>query len=298
MRATALDRYAWAVRAPIDDPTVWRTLVVLTDHSNDAGLAWPRIDTVGERIRRSYKTAQNSINTLVEDRYVDRYRLRSGSQLRGYLFRVLVPGAAAVDLDTLPAFATRQGVPELPGSWLHPVVPTGNPLPVGTGNPLPVHHRSPVAGQEPPSSRTAQGEPTTSVVPTDDVGWPDEVVRVTRSVASMIRGNGHALPRRGTKAATSWLVAVDRLLRLGPPGDTGDDPPPTEDEVMAVATWALTVSDFWPANIRSATKFREQFTTLRAQMNRDGTAPTNGTGPALADGYEAAARALRERGKR
>lgn len=300
MRATALDRYAWAVRAPIDDPTVWRTLVVLTDHANDAGLAWPKVDAVSAAIRRSYKTAQNAISTLVDDGYIDRYRLRSGSRLRGYLYRVLTPGVDAVDLDTLPAFATRDGAPDLPASWLQPVPSTGSPLPVATGSPLPVHYRQPVTGQEPPSLGTAQEEPkiNTSVVPTDGVeaDWPDEVVQVTRTLAGMIRGNGHALPSRGSKAATSWLVEVDRLLRLGPPGDTGDDPPPEVDEVLAVAEWALTVSDFWPANIRSAVKFRQQFTTLRAQMNRP---RGNGHGAAsLADGYAKAAQALRDRRQR
>ena len=292
---TALDRYLWAIRAPIDDATVWRVLVVLVDHADGAGLAWPTVGTVAERCRRGERTVRNAMDALEDDGFLQRVRLRSGGHLRGYLYRLLVPGSSPVDPDNLPSFATRDGPPDLPAAWLDRV-PTGSLLPVPTGSVLPVGYRQPVTGQEPPKERTAQGEPSTSVVPTDassEIVWSDEVVGLTRGFAAAVKANGHALPGRGTKAAEGWLREMDRLLRIGPPGDTGDDPPPTPEEVQTVMRWALTVSDFWPANLRSVPKFRQQYTTLRGQMRRG-----NGRGPALADGYEAAARSLRERNGR
>ena len=292
--ATALDRYGWAIRAPIDDPTVWRTLVVLVDHSDDAGLAWPKVSTIAERTRRSYSTAQNSLDRLEQDGFIQRVRLRSGGKLRGYLFRVMVPGASAVDPDLLPAFATRNGTPDLPDEWLAPVLSTGNGLPVTTGNRLPVGYREPITGQEPPKEEPPSKERPLSSDLRPDGDYTDEVKDTTRQVAQMIRGAGHALPGRGSKAADGWLREMDRLLRLGPPGDTGDDPPPTAAEVLEVATWALTVSDFWPANIRSVPTLRKQWTRLRGQAR----AGRNGQARDLADGYAAAAQALRDRSSR
>ena len=125
-------------------------------------------------------------------------------------------------------------------------------------------------------------------------GWSDEVKATTRTVAELIRAAGHALPTRGSKAADGWLREMDRLLRIGPPGDTGDDPPPTAAEVVAVARWALVESDFWPSNIRSVPTLRKQWTRLRAQQQRDRRTSSDG----LADGYAAAAQALRERSSR
>lgn len=289
--ATALDRYGWAIRAGIDDATVWRTLVVLVDHSDDAGLAWPKVSTVAERIRRSYSTAQNSLDRLEADGYIERVRLRSGGKLRGYLFRVLVPGAGPVDPDLLPSFATRSGIPELPEAWHRPVPSTGNPLPVTTGNPLPVGYREPITGQEPSKEEPPSKESTLTSDSSSDGDYPTAVVETTRRVAQLIRDAGHALPARGSKAADGWLREMDRLLRIGPPGDTGDDPPPSPDEVVAVATWALTVSDFWPANVRSVPTLRKQWTRLRVQANGH----AKGKGANLADGYAKAAQALRDR---
>ena len=128
---------------------------------------------------------------------------------------------------------------------------------------------------------TNEGETKAALAAVDDVPrhqrdpedvWSPEVIDTTREVAKMIRQAGHALPTAKTKRADSWYEAIDRLLRLGPPGDTGDDPPPTPQEVIDVARWALVVSDFWPANVRSATKLREAWTQLQGQQRRN----TNG----------------------
>ena len=100
--------------------------------------------------------------------------------------------------------------------------------------------------------------------------WTPEVIQVTRQIARLIRDAGHPLPHPKTKRADRWYEAVDRLLRLGPPGDTGGADPPDAGEVLAVAEWALVVSDFWPANVRSATKIRDSWSQLRGQWARQG----------------------------
>ena len=158
---------------------------------------------------------------------------------------------------------------------------------------------------QPPSNEvqsTNDGEPTndgedppTALAVVDDVPrhqrdpeevWPEEVVATTREIARMIRQAGHPLPTAKTKRADGWYEAVDRLLRLGPPGDTGDDPPPTPEEVLDVARWALLVSDFWPANVRSATKIRESWSQLRGQAQRSGNGRKAQTSdPAYADAF-------------
>lgn len=292
-KPTALDRLGWAMRAPLDDATTWRVLVMLTNHADATGLAFPKVTTIAEEIRRKDRQTRIALDALVEDGYIERVRLRSGGRLRGYLYRVLVPGSPPVRPDLLPVFAA--GV-ALPDSWGQPVA-SGTPLPDATGTPPPVDQRHSTAGQELPTEEPPTGEePSTSVVPTDDdplAEWSTEVREITSEFARMVRANGHPLPAKGSKAATGWLREMDRLLRLGPPGDTGDDPPPPVDEIRAVMTWALTVSDFWPPNIRSVPKFREQYTRLRGQASRQNG--QNGRGAQLADGYAAAAERLRSR---
>lgn len=113
---------------------------------------------------------------------------------------------------------------------------------------------------------------TSDVVPTTDpvqVGaeFEEPVQLLTRQFAKAVRENGHAWP--GTdKGKRQWYVEMDRLLRLGPPGDTPGDAPDVI-VVESVLDWALTQSSFWPANIRSVGKFREQFTVLAGQMRRE-----------------------------
>lgn len=165
-------------------------------------------------------------------------------------------------------------------------------------------HEPEANGKQPelasPSKPQANGQAGTRPVPTRPVPTRPEPITspagdgdstaLTRTFATMVKANGHALPTKGSKAAETWLVEMDRLLRIGPPGDTGDARPPDVDEIETVMRWALTVSDFWPANIRSVAKFRNQYTTLRAQMRR-----VNGTQD-LAAGYDAVAAELERRG--
>lgn len=100
-----------------------------------------------------------------------------------------------------------------------------------------------------------------------------ETVRATANeVAKLIADNGHPLPGKGTKASVTWLVEMDRLLRLGPPGQTTTDPP-TPDDVIEVARWA-TSDEFWRGNIASIPKLRAKWSQL-ALKARDG--PKNGS---------------------
>ncbi len=158
-RSTALDRLGWALRAPIDDPTRWRVLVMLTDRADASGLAYPRIATVAADVRRTERPTRRALDSLVDDGYVARFRLRSGGRLRGYLWRVLAPGVAAVDPETLPRFAA--GV-DLPDEWRRPVPlyrsPTTASEGSSTGHTRPVVYRSHATGQEPPTEGTAHGE--------------------------------------------------------------------------------------------------------------------------------------------
>jgi hypothetical protein len=100
---------------------------------------------------------------------------------------------------------------------------------------------------------------------------PDEhsetVLTLTRVFAQLVKQNGHKLPAKGSKTAEDWLTAMDRLIRIGPPGD-GVEPVPA-DEVARVMKWALQESDFWPSVIRSVPNFRAKFSVIASQSVRD-----------------------------
>ena len=97
--------------------------------------------------------------------------------------------------------------------------------------------------------------------------YSDTVVQLSRVFAQLVKQNGHKLPAKGSKAADQWLTAMDRLLRIGPPGD-GVEPVPA-DEVARVMKWALQESDFWPSVIRSLPNFRAKFSVIASQSLRD-----------------------------
>lgn len=120
----------------------------------------------------------------------------------------------------------------------------------------------------------------------------DDAIKLARQTARMIAANGHPLPKQGSKAHRSWLVEADRLLRLGPPGQT-TAPPPTLDEALEVAEWA-TSDDFWRSNIASIPKLRQKWSQL-ALKARDG--PKRPDATTAASNYAAAAQALRAQGR-
>lgn len=101
-------------------------------------------------------------------------------------------------------------------------------------------------------------------------GNPDispQACDLTRLLAQSVQANGFPLPAPRSKARQRWLVEMDRLLRLGPPGQ-GGRVPDSPEEVAEVIRWA-TADPFWRTNIRSAPKFRAQYPALRLRMTQD-----------------------------
>lgn len=104
---------------------------------------------------------------------------------------------------------------------------------------------------------------TTSDVPPDGDDPPDVSVdarELTRQFAVAVKANGHPVPDPSRKAHADWLIEMDRLLRLGPPGWDGD--PPGRDEVATVIAWAAS-DEFERANIQAVPKFRKRYSQLR-----------------------------------
>jgi hypothetical protein len=91
-----------------------------------------------------------------------------------------------------------------------------------------------------------------------DDNFSDAVCALTRHLGQCVKANGHKTPDPATKAAYGWFDAIDKLLRL----DGAD-----ASEVREVIEWA-TADEFWRANIRSADKFRDQYSQLRLQRQR------------------------------
>lgn len=179
----------------------------------------------------------------------------------------------------------------------HEILAGDEPVPsVGRERPLQQTDPSDDSGSTETTQETTH-KTSLSAVPSDPPNdWSQEVVELTREFAQAVRANGFPLPGKGTKAADGWLREFDRLLRIGPPGDTGGQPPPTVEEIRTVMAYAMSDvrdgSGFpgWGAVIRSAGKFREQYPRLALEARR-----TRRSGAALAEGYEAAAERLRSR---
>lgn len=107
----------------------------------------------------------------------------------------------------------------------------------------------------------------------------DEARRLTRVFALAVKANGHPVPKADTTAQQSWLVGMDRLLRIGPPGWDGD--PPTPAEVEQVIGW-VTSDDFEKPNVASVPKFRKRYSALRLKAI-NATGPKGPTRPPTGD---------------
>ena len=131
---------------------------------------------------------------------------------------------------------------------------------------------------------------TRHLTPVEDE-FDDDVIDLTREVAKMIAENGHPLPSKGSKAARRWVSEMDLLRRRGVKGQS-TLPPPTDDEILAVARWA-TQDEFWRPNIQSVPKFREKY----AQLALKARASPRVSAATAADNYAAAAAQLRAQGR-
>jgi len=138
------------------------------------------------------------------------------------------------------------------------------------------------AGPSRPVPSLPNPKTTTSDVPSDpDVS--EDARDLTRKFAEAAKSNGHAMPAKGSKARDAWLVEMDRLLRLGPPGEGGHVP--DVQEVARVIDWcaADTGSGSYPGEsvtVRSVPKFRERYSELR----RKAGCSANGAGPKFLGG--------------
>jgi hypothetical protein len=127
---------------------------------------------------------------------------------------------------------------------------------------------SPRASPTPPHPSEDSGESSRASgsrsSPDDD--FSEEVCALTRHLGQCVKANGHKTPDPATKAAYGWFNAIDKLLRL----DGAD-----ASEVREVIEWA-TADEFWRANVRSAAKFRDQYSQLRLQRQRQPQPQANG----------------------
>lgn len=123
-------------------------------------------------------------------------------------------------------------------------------------------------------------DPSTSDVPSDPVDADDPDVSdgartLTRHFAARVKANGHRVPAKGTRSNRTWLVEMDRLLRID-----GADP----DEVRHVIDWcaADVGTGTYPGesvNVRSVPKFRQRYSELRLRAaRRNGAARTTPSG--------------------
>ena len=227
----------WVTTADISDNAL-RVYVLLARYADSDGAAFPSLKTLAKLVGCSVDKVRRGIHELQAAQIIDVHRrFNDGRQTSNlYVVRRVDPGVGVADLP-------EGGVADLRGGPLADLRP----------------HELDQYELDQKEVKAVEEKPVDQV-------FDDKVVHLTRRFAVMVRANGHTLPQQNSNAAKQWLVAMDRLLRLGPPGDGGE--PVDFDEVSAVMRWALVESDFWPAVIRSVPKFREKWTTIAAQAKR------------------------------
>jgi len=101
------------------------------------------------------------------------------------------------------------------------------------------------------TDNSPNGESSSDAVGADAAEYSDEVKRLCGLLAELVRANGHKVGAVGV----TWWQACERLFRID--GYTAE-------QIEWLMRWA-TSDEFWAANIRSMPKFREKFSTLKAQ---------------------------------
>lgn len=124
--------------------------------------------------------------------------------------------------------------------------------------------------------RAEQSIPT-SDADASDGAFSEDVLRLCDLLAEGVRANGHKVGTVGKQ----WWSACERLMRLD--GFS-------VEQIEWLIGWTLR-DEFWAANIRSMSKFREKFTTLVAQAK----ANPHGRGGSYAEKRESAALSLVEK---
>ena len=279
--------WAWAMECP--NATSKLVLLALADRADDDGKCWPGMDTVAARAGISTRQVSTHMKSLEGMGLLSRVRRRrDDGTLSGYTFRLHVQQQ---QFD--PPEANRQ--------WKQTSTGSASPPPEVERS----HHRKSTSGQEPsveppvvqkrpmPDGTDPTADAEVVPITTDPPDVSEDATTLAREFAGMVAANGHPLPSKGSKAAHSWLIEADRLLRHGPPGQT-TVPPPDLDRAIAVARWATSDIDFWAANVRSMPKFRKQWSQLALQANRTRGRPD---ADAVADQYAKAAEALRAQGR-
>ena len=116
-----MQRHAWAAAQTDVPPAPRWVLFALTDRASASGLAYPLRSTIARDVGMQPDTVGRHLAVLAEERHhlIERVRLRRGGQLRGWLYRVLVPGSSPVDPGELPRIVP-DGF-ELPAAWTEPV---------------------------------------------------------------------------------------------------------------------------------------------------------------------------------
>lgn len=280
-------------------------LATIADHADDDGYAWPRMDTIAAMVGASPDTVYRIVDDLCQAELLDRVRLavKANGNHASYLYRL--PGAHPLEPDEIRTPNGFRFAEPPPASWSTDEDPAPAPGP-GPGTDVGSGDLAPASGQEVPNGEVPNDEgPNASPAAADAAAeppWPgvasDETVaqarRLCRLFAAYVKRNGHAIPTTQT-AVDGWLLEMEKLVRIGPPGDVPwpDDPDDAAAEIERVMLWALDASDFWPANVQSVGTFRSKFTRLRGQADRSngrrGRTPTG-------DEYRAAAARLREMG--
>ena len=245
----SIEATAWALHQRCPTPTAKLVLLGLANHAHADGTgAWPSVETLAGYADCDRRTVQRSLRALEKEGLAARSdwqpeHIDAGRRPVAYDLPLSGRHDAAPDLEEGRHHGARRG---------------------GTGAAQTVH--------EPSKDLTPKtSSPSSSP---DGFDWSPEVRDLTREFAQLVRSNGHPLPSKGTKAIQAWYQAFDRLLRIGPPGDTGDADPPGVDEVRSVMLHAM--RDVrggpgfpgWGVVIRSAPKFREQYSRLRLEASR------------------------------
>lgn len=112
------ERHAFAAGALATGAGCRWVLFYLADRANPSGVCWPKVETIAKHVGLTESQVGRCLAGLEDDGLIARVRLRSGGRLRGWLFRVLVPGSLPVDREDLPRW---MGDLELPGVWLEGV---------------------------------------------------------------------------------------------------------------------------------------------------------------------------------